>query len=185
MCHERTCHNVSARFDLVESKLLQIIEQWIGQYAVSAKQKKPDTTVLDSKEALLSDAEHQILEERGKLSKIYDSYEKGIYDTNVFLERQKLANSKILEAEKRVAFLKEEIEQERLLLANETRIIPKAKKLLEIYRTSDDAELKNQLMKEVVEKVVYTKTANGHFKNQRQDDFQLDLYPKIPKDFPL
>lgn len=36
-------------------------------------------------------------------------------------------------------------------------------------------------MKSILDKVVYTKTANGHFKDQRQDDFKLELFPKLPK----
>lgn len=181
ICQEKTCHNVSARFDMVEDKLLQALESWIGSYEITSVPEEPDTTTLDVKVSLLSDAESTLQEERSKLTKVYDAFEKGIYDTNIFLERQKTANSNILECEEIIANLKSEIKKERLLLDNRKNIIPKAKKLLDIYRTSNDVQLKNDLMKEILEKVVYTKTANGHFKNQRQDDFKLDLYPRIPK----
>lgn len=182
ICQEKTCHNVSARFDIVENKLLQTLENWIGSYEVKSKPEEPDTSTLDIKQSLFTDAEVVLEEEKGKLTKIYDAFEKGVYDTDTFLERQKMANAKILESERRILNLKEEIENERLLLDNQKHIIPKAKKLLEIYRSSDDVQLKNDLLKEILEKVVYTKTANGHFKDQRQDDFNLDIYPRIPKD---
>lgn len=181
ICQEKTCHNVSARFDMVEEQLLLSLESWIGNYEITSNPEEPDTTALDIKISLLADAETVLQDEKGKLTTIYDAFEKGIYDTDIFLERQKIANSKILEAEQIIVNLKAEIEKERLLLDNQKHIIPKAKKLLDIYRTSDDVQLKNDLMKEILEKVVYTKTANGHYKNQRQDDFKLDIYPRIPK----
>lgn len=183
ICTEKTCNNVSSALYLVEDSLLKSIENWVHGYEVQAKTQKPDTTILDSKIALLAESEKKLSELHAKIEKIYESYESRIYDTDTFLTRQKLTAVKISNEEQTIANLKTEIEKERLYLVNQEQIIPKARKLLDIYRKSDDVQLKNDLMKEVFEKVVYTKTANGHYKNQRQDDFKLDIYPKLPKIF--
>ena len=44
-----------------------------------------------------------------------------------------------------------------------------------------DAQQKNNILKLILEKVIYTKKANGHYKNQSPDDFTLKIYPKLPK----
>jgi hypothetical protein len=54
--------------------------------------------------------------------------------------------------------------------------------VLEVYSSTDDPKFKNDLLKEVLEKVVYTKTQRaqrGHLENL--DNFDLAIYPKLPK----
>jgi hypothetical protein len=57
--------------------------------------------------------------------------------------------------------------------------IPKIEKILQLYKSTDDPVLKNKLLKEVLDKVVYTKTVNGRWHNS-PGDFELVLYPKLP-----
>ena len=116
-----------------------------------------------------------------ELTKVFEAYENGIYDSDTFLSRQKTVSESISSTEDAIIKLNKEIANEREIISHQEEIIPKAKKILEIYKTSDDVQLKNDLMKSILDKVVYTKTANGHFKGQRQDDFKLELFPKLPK----
>jgi hypothetical protein len=58
--------------------------------------------------------------------------------------------------------------------------IPEIKHLLELYRLLPTPQTKNDILKEVLEKVVYTKTVNGRWHNQA-DEFSLVLYPKFPE----
>ena len=143
--------------------------------------EKYNTDTLDSKIALLEESKKQIDKFKGQLEKIYESYESGIYDSVTFLERQKLMSAKISDTEQSITNLNKEIQQEREFINSQEQIIPRAKKVLEIYRTCDDVQLKNDLIKSIVDKVVYVKTANGKFKDQKQEDFSLELFPKLPK----
>ncbi|MCI9617830.1 MAG: recombinase family protein [Eubacterium sp.] len=181
ICQEKTCNNVSSKFDLVEEALLHSIESWVKGYEVQADAGIVDTSTLETKLELLKAEEKQLDELKVQLDRIYESYEKGIYDVEVFLSRQKMTQNKILEAESSIINLNAEIKKERNYIDNQEQIIPRAKKLLSVYRESDDVQLKNDLLKSIFEKVVYVKTANGHYKNQRQDDFELSLFPRLPK----
>lgn len=183
ICQEKTCHNVSSKFELVEDALLQAIEQWVSGYEVQAKAGIIDTSTLDAKVDLLNEVEKQLDDLRSQLERIYDAYEKGVYDTTAFLTRQKMTQNKISDTEHSITNLNAEIEKEREFIRNQEQIIPRAKKLLDIYRGTDDIQLKNDLLKSIFEKVIYTKKANGHYKDQRQDDFELALFPRIPKNF--
>jgi hypothetical protein len=58
--------------------------------------------------------------------------------------------------------------------------IPETEHLLKIYRLLPTAQAKNDILKEILEKVVYNKTVNGRWHNQA-DEFSLVLYPKFPE----
>ena len=58
-------------------------------------------------------------------------------------------------------------------------MIPKIEKLLEVYNELPNAKQKNDMLKEILEKVVYTKDKGGRWHNL-PDDFEIVVYPKIP-----
>lgn len=181
ICSEKTCHNVSAKFELVENALLESIEAWINGYEIQSASGTIDTSTLETKISLLKAEEKQLDDLRIQLERIYEAYEKGVYDIDAFLTRQKMTQNKISSSEHSIANLNAEIQKEKEFINNQEQIIPRAKKLLSIYKESDDVQLKNDLLKSIFEKVVYVKTANAHYKNQREDDFELSLFPKFPK----
>ena len=157
------------------------MQEWIDGYEIQEEQNTYDVDVLNSKILLLDEYRKQIDGFNKQLNRIFESYESGIYDSDVFLARQKAVSAQISQTEQSIESLEKEIKQDKEFLASQEQLIPRAKKVLEIYKASDDVQLKNDLMKSVLDKVVYTKTANGHFKDQRADDFKLELFPKLPK----
>ncbi len=62
---------------------------------------------------------------------------------------------------------------------NQKNIIPKVEYLLSVYNTLSTPKAKNDMLKEVLEKVIYIKCKNGRWHNN-PDDFEIVLYPKIP-----
>lgn len=86
---------------------------------------------------------------------------------------------RIFEAEGRVEALSGELaslwEQEE----SKKTIIPKVEKLLEVYETLSTAQAKNDMLKSVLEKVVYLREVRSQ-KGGPLDNFELTLYPKLP-----
>ena len=64
-------------------------------------------------------------------------------------------------------------------LETQRSIIPKVESLLDVYDSLPSPSAKNVMLKEVLEKVVYTKEVNGRWGDP--GDFIIDLYPKIPR----
>ena len=54
-------------------------------------------------------------------------------------------------------------------------------KVLELYHTLPTPRAKNDLLKEVLEKVVYVKEKSARWKGVAPDDFEITIFPKIPK----
>ena len=52
-------------------------------------------------------------------------------------------------------------------------------RLLDVYDQLPTAKAKNDMLKEVLEKVVYTKESGGRW--AKPDAFEIVIYPKIPR----
>lgn len=58
--------------------------------------------------------------------------------------------------------------------------MPKVENLLAVYDSITNPAEKNKLLKEVLEKVVYTKELSGRW-HTTPDNFNIVLYPRLPR----
>ena len=171
LCQNSNCSNVSAPFEEIEKKLIESLTLWLENYKLTSKET-PDINLLDQKEIALK----EYIAEKGKnetqLAKLHDLLEQGVYDIDTFLNRSKIISERIENINSKITLLHSEIASDKLKKAN--NIIPKMENLLKIYSSCDDVKLKNNLLKEVLEKVTYTKTKKSPIAG-----FELTIYPKI------
>lgn len=182
MCAVPECDNVSSALHYVEKRILSALGSWIREYelqwnfeenadrfdAVSANQK----TMLKLKASL------ETLETQK--SKAYDLLEQGVYTADIFIERAKDIGERLQKIEAEYKVIENEIELAEKRKKGRISIIPKAKTLLATYDNLPTAKAKNDLLKEVLEKVVYIKVNNGRW-HYAPDDFEIAIYPKLPK----
>lgn len=182
MCQSTDCDNVSAALHFVESRILDSLAQWLEGYKLRWKldEKPAKTTQLDIKTSALQKIQAEITTLKKQSNNIYDLLEQGVYDTETFLERSKHINSRIAQEEESKAKLEAEIKLERLREESKQSIIPKVEKLLDVYDSLATPRAKNEMLKEVLEKVVYIKNNGGRW-HYSPDDFEITLYPKLPK----
>lgn len=181
VCHARACNNVSAPFQLVEKRLLESLRQWIDNYELKWKSKAkqiPINSHIIEKSLKKAQNDIDILEKQ--LSTTYDLLEQGIYSKDQFLERSRVLSARIDDAKKGYANIESEWETANQRYKTQTTIIPKVEHLLEVYATLETPAQKNNLLKGILEKVVYTKNVNGCYRGVSAGDFSLDLYPKLP-----
>jgi site-specific DNA recombinase len=115
-----------------------------------------------------------------QLNATHDLLEQGIYTTEMFLERSRSISERISSAKRDYEALEADLGLS--IARDETRqtIIPKIEHLLEVYHQLPTAGQKNELLKEVLEKAVYTKNVNGSFRGVSADDFEIVLLPRLP-----
>lgn len=121
-------------------------------------QKKKSKNNITLQQKALEKKEQQINDLHRQKNNLHDLLEKGIYDIDTFLERQK---SIVI----RLKTTKEEIQQ----LEHEI------KHVLEAYYATKEIEKKNHLLKSVLEKVTYLRKKSW----QRKDEFVVELYTRI------
>lgn len=80
--------------------------------------------------------------------------ERGIYDDETFLERNKNIKAKIEECNKAMDKLQKLKEAEEKALSIENDFIPTVKNIVEGYDTIEDAGMKNELLKAVIKKLI-------------------------------
>jgi len=181
LCTGPTCKNISSPLYLVEKKLLDVLEDWLKKYKVKIQQQ----------EALEGNLEADIIKQSieninnnlktldKQLNNLHDLLEQGIYSTEVFLKRSKILNEKITAAKRDKEELENKLEKISAREESKKNIIPKLENTINSYWSLDTPKEKNELLKEALEKVVYTKEEGGRWSG-KVEDFKLKIYPKLP-----
>lgn len=182
ICQYSSCKCVSSDLRTVEKHLIDSLRMWLVEYRVeweSGNKIKQDTS-LKAKEKALQKlvSEHEILNKQ--LDTTHDLLEQGIYTTEQFLERVKKISEKLKKNETDSTELKAAIELEKTREHSRREIIPKIEKLLEVYDSVQSPSIKNEMLKEVLEKAVYEKEKSGRWHGS-PEDFKLTLFPKLPR----
>lgn len=180
-CPNRDCDNISAPIYLVEDNILDSLKIWVNNYKLSIedKEEKHPSNINMKKEAIKK-AKNEIATLQRQLESAYDFLEQQIYTTEVFLERSKILTSKINDLNNQVLFLEKSLEKELLREQSKYSLIPKAEKIIDLYDSLDDATQKNELLKDVIERVEYIKTDKNTRGKRDIINFDVFIYPKMP-----
>ena len=182
ICADTACHNVGSDLPLVESRVLEGLSQWLDGYKL--KWNIPDEGTAANSVAVKKKAAEKCQKEidvlLAQLGKTHDLLEQGIYDTDTFLRRSREITERLNAAQNRLSSLEKDVKHEILREESAANIIPNVERVLELYDTLPTAQAKNDLLKEVLEKVVYTKERSARCKGVHPDDFELALFPKLP-----
>ena len=95
---------------------------------------------------------------------------------DTYLERSQILAQRIDDSKINISKAEEDLKLEEKRIKAKKDIIPKVEKVLELYPKTNDPGKKNQLLKSVLDYAIYFKE-----KEQRNDEFTLTLYPKLPK----
>jgi DNA invertase Pin-like site-specific DNA recombinase len=175
-CNNLHCNARLSRYDLIEEKILNFLNEWLKGMKIDIKSRKPRTpNTIIVKEKLINELKDQLKTYEEQRMKQFDLLEQGIYTQEVFLERSRTLAERIEETTKRLNQLTEEIEIERTRQKNQKEIVPKVEQAIKYYKTSKDVQKKNLVLKGIIHEVKYWKE-----KNQTGDDFTIEITPKFP-----
>ena len=180
MCPETTCDNVSSSLDLVEKRILNILQDWLGEYKLkwSYKSDEPNkVSKSDIKRKALNKLKTELEILNKQLNKTHDLLEQGIYDTNLFLERSRSLTSRMNQTKNDIASLENDINCEFDQNQSVANIISKIENILEVYNNLS-AKDKNEMLKEILEKVIYIKDTSA--RRTSPDKFEITMYPRVP-----
>ncbi len=182
MCADTACDNISCALHYVERRVLEALQEWLAEYKLqweTGEAENPAAAMVAMKEKALRRLDTEYTTLTKQLDNTHDLLEQGVYTTEQFLERSRKLSDRIKKNEEDRLALGADIASDKSREAGRKQIIPKVERLLEVYDALPTPKAKNDMLKEVLEKVVYLKTKNGRW-NNAPDDFELTLYPKIP-----
>ncbi|CEG25963.1 recombinase family protein [Bacillus sp. B-jedd] len=161
---------------LVENRILVSLEQYIKEFEIPKQQDaKNNSSIIQFQEKALDKKKKEIAEANKQKSALHDFLEKGVYDINTFMERQKVLVDRIEKLKDETRLIVEDMEKEKFREKNTKQFIPLVKSVLTAYRETDDIEKKNRLLKSVLERATFLRKKEW----TKIDQFVIQLYPKI------
>lgn len=183
MCYDPMCDNISSSLSAVENRILEALREWLEGYKLqweeTGKSEEKRVSKADIKRKVLYKLKNELETLYKQLSKTHDLLEQGIYDTDTFLERTRELSERISQTKTDITALEKDLSIEMAREESVINIIPKVENLLDIYDTLPTPKAKNDMLKEVLEKVVYTKIQRSGKKGDPYN-FDLLIQPKIP-----
>ena len=184
MCAATSCANVSSAFALVEKRVLDGLREWLEDYRLEWGLDAPqDASLLEHKRRAAKRLAGELATLDKQLDNVHDLLEQGVYSTEKFLERSRVLAEKIQTAKENLDAIETEIALDAAREESRRSIIPEVEHLLAVYDDLPDAKAKNDMLKSVLEKVVYTKE-RGVRQGGTPDGFELVLYPRLPSSLP-
>ena len=154
----------------VEDAILDTLREWKKVYSTTAQLSRPN------EDDQIKTIETSLSALNAQLKRIYDLFENGIYSNEEFLTRKNEVSQKIEDANTQLALLKnQKITREKSI----AQIIPQLETVLSLYSKAESALKKNQLLKMVISKVIYTKTVKCHRNQDPSQYLKLQIFPRI------
>ena len=178
VCTNNRCNTRSSYTHLIEEKLLQSLAIWLNDYKLSFSLEsfQEEKQAIQLKKQTIKNIETELNELTKQQTRLFELLERGIYDENTFKERSLIVNNRLEELTNTKLTLLDELSKYEHLKQSKELLVPVFEKILDLYKETEDIELKNRLLKTVIQKVEYHKEPH-----QKLDDFTLTIYPKLPK----
>lgn len=161
--HSQLCKVKSVLYSDVMNALVHSLKLYIEDFEMKVD-NLPDVdenTILDQLEALKA----QLRKVERKLAKAFDDYEDGVYTANEFVERKAIHNEKIESIKKQMDDLEDSIPEKE----EYQETIEKLSAALDALLDEEmDADVKNVLLKDIVEKI--------EFSRENNDEFIIDVF---------
>ena len=170
----KTCYKVAAvKLDVFESEVLNSLDSILNTYKLYLNddiESFDDSSKLNTYLNLLKQLEKESITLVKQKEKLHELLEKGIYDIDTYLDRSKVLAEKIENNKNSIDKVKNDIEYESTHSIDISEVVPKLENLLELYTKTNDAAEKNQLLKTVIDSIIYHKE-----KKQRNGKFEIDI----------
>ena len=182
-CPNNKCNNISSPLYLIEKKVIDGLTQWISEYELNWPEMQDNndaekiTILEDNIKNLTANLEKAQLQS----SNTFDLLEQGIYDLNTFRERRKILENKTSSLKAELSHMQQELEVIQSREAAKKEFIPTIRKITEAYWNTEDIEIRNSMLKEVLDHVDYSKVERTKKGQRNSSNFSLYFYPKLPE----
>ncbi|WP_373599454.1 recombinase family protein [Paraclostridium bifermentans] len=172
-------NNRSVRLDKLEEEVIHHLERWVDFYKLPSNKFNSENKKNSSLESY-TDIVNKLNSEYETLSKqkenLHNLLEQGIYDVDTYLDRSKILTDKIELNRSSLNKAMEDLNKEQESNISLIDIIPQIEKVLELYYESNDMKERNDLLKEVIVHIDYSREPG-----KRLSKFLIKIHPKLRK----
>lgn len=173
ICAEPMCNNHSSYLYLVEERVLEFVQKWENSHDLFPVGNDENSVDYSTELTAVFKAETKI---NAQLEKTFEAFETGIYDAETFKKRNSALKTQLAEIENKKAEYQKHLESIKRKEKANHEFIPRVKKVLSLYDTLPTAKDKNDVLKEIIDRIEYTKETKGH---GHERDFSIVVYPKF------
>ncbi len=167
------CPTVSAPLEQVEALVLQGLKEFL--YDLEMQQpEQPDFT---AEQNALKNIESQLTDLQKRLTKTFELVEDGIYTHETFLQRQSEINAEMSRLQTARQELQRKLKTAEAEAAARESCAPKIRHVLDVYDQNATPKERNDLLKQVIERIDYHKTTKQRW--SAENDLSLQIHPKI------
>lgn len=175
-CHTTGCPTVSVRFDDVERRIIAALRDELTgfRYLVSNKENTLKTQI-KAVQREISILQSELKKKELQIDKACEMLECGIYSKEKYLSRVETLEKNIAEIKDSISVLKNRTFDDEIRAEN---AIPILEKCLDEYWHLD-TRAKNEILKSIIKKVIFTKTVRNSRYDKDLSDAKLELHLKI------
>ena len=179
-CPNRYCDNISSPIYLVEKQILQYLRDWLHAYDVDNKiiDFSPVNNEINLTLEIIKKLDSDIAQFTSQLNRAYDLLEQGVYTIDVFKERQSTLKASIATLEVKRKDAENDLNRFYALQETQNQFAPRVRHLLDTYEVNN-AEVNNEILKSLIERVLYEKSERNTRGNLENCNFSLQIYPHI------
>lgn len=179
ICQYPGCTNVSADLPLVLVRVRTALQEWLERYRLEiSEMPKSKAPSIEAIEKGIARQRKELGTLDRQMNKAHDLLEQEVYSIEVFLERTQSLSERRQEIQHQLENLQKDADAYRRAEEGRAQIIPKVENLLNVFDSTADPAQLNELLKEVIDKVVYTKAKGG--RHGDPSDFKIDLFMRLP-----
>lgn len=177
LCPYTSCSCVSSTLATVEGEILDELRRWAAQLQAGAGggDTAKDAADLASLDRSIQATAGELEKTEAQKLRAYDLVEQGVYTSEIFTERMAALGVTIETLRRQLDELRQERERLESSIAARSALLPNILHALDAYELAESAKEKNDLLRSVLEKVVYHKTRRERWAGG--SDLQLTLYP--------
>ncbi len=180
-CRNRFCDNVSVNFDVFEARVLEALSGWLKGYELEwAEGSDKDNEFISLAKRAYAQADKDLENRERQLARAHELLEQDVYDVDTFLDRSRVLAGQIAEAKRNKETAASALSSAEQAAESRKSLIPKVRNLLEVYAELPNAAAKNEMLKEILEKITYRRDKRTGPKGPK-DNFEITLYPKLPQ----
>lgn len=180
ICPYTSCDNISSPLYQVEHEVIRSMQKIIAEYKIN-KECVDNSTVKSDREqneTLLKTMKTEYRTVESQKEKLFDFLERGIYSETDFIERNNVLGKKLTDLKQNIEKLEQDMKETSEREDAIEEILPRFEHLVSNYDNMDAAE-KNEILKQLISKIEYTKTTRNTKKNATQPLFSLEIYTKL------
>ena len=171
------CPTISHRYDEIERMVLDTLRIWLAGYS-------PDSSSLPCQDdaaplrASLHLLDKRLSELDIRIDRAFELVETGVYTSALYLERKNALDAERASLLRQQTEIQTELKQLEHENARRRAFAPRLQHVLDAYEQAESAREQNQLLKTVIDKIVYTKTVRVTANSP--GNLHLQIYPLLP-----